>query len=340
MTLGTTVCPPRRPGSGAAGQVVGRHRPAHRRPAGRRGRPGSSEKGLRQRRARFRRAVGPPRRVDRRAAGAVEPRRPALRRPLLLDRGGEPRSPSQAARRPADLDRELGIRGRTSPHGPAGRQLARVGLQHDAVRVRRGVGSTARPPPCRGQRSRAFPNAWRPCGSTSPKPGGGRPGHAGTVVPTIHRPEDMLRARLPVGPAELFAEKLSDFARAGVQRVFAGLSPTRLTSWSGSGRRSDRRSSSAESARCRVGTLGGELRHEDRGVDLGVTQQEGALVEPPLPSQPTGDFVVALARVAGAARRHDVRERVSPSTREGEHAVRVAAPSWSRRSPRTHPKRP
>jgi alkanesulfonate monooxygenase SsuD/methylene tetrahydromethanopterin reductase-like flavin-dependent oxidoreductase (luciferase family) len=40
------------------------------------------------------------------------------------------------------------------------------------------------------------------------------------VVPTIHRPEEMLRERLPIGPAELFAEKLSDFARAGVQRVF------------------------------------------------------------------------------------------------------------------------
>jgi alkanesulfonate monooxygenase SsuD/methylene tetrahydromethanopterin reductase-like flavin-dependent oxidoreductase (luciferase family) len=40
------------------------------------------------------------------------------------------------------------------------------------------------------------------------------------VAPTIHRPEEMLRERLPVGPAELFAEKLSAFARAGVQRVF------------------------------------------------------------------------------------------------------------------------
>ena len=40
------------------------------------------------------------------------------------------------------------------------------------------------------------------------------------MVPTIHRPEEMLRERLPVGPAELFAEKLSAFARAGVQRVF------------------------------------------------------------------------------------------------------------------------
>jgi alkanesulfonate monooxygenase SsuD/methylene tetrahydromethanopterin reductase-like flavin-dependent oxidoreductase (luciferase family) len=40
------------------------------------------------------------------------------------------------------------------------------------------------------------------------------------LVPTVHRPEDMLRERLPIGPAELFAEKLTAFAKAGVQRVF------------------------------------------------------------------------------------------------------------------------
>jgi alkanesulfonate monooxygenase SsuD/methylene tetrahydromethanopterin reductase-like flavin-dependent oxidoreductase (luciferase family) len=40
------------------------------------------------------------------------------------------------------------------------------------------------------------------------------------VVPTVHRPEDMLRERLPIGPAEMFAEKLTAFAEAGVQRVF------------------------------------------------------------------------------------------------------------------------
>ena len=39
------------------------------------------------------------------------------------------------------------------------------------------------------------------------------------VVATVHRPEDMLRERLPIGPSELFAEKLSAFAKAGVQRV-------------------------------------------------------------------------------------------------------------------------
>jgi hypothetical protein len=40
------------------------------------------------------------------------------------------------------------------------------------------------------------------------------------MVPTINRPEDVLRERLPVGPPEDFVEKLSAFARAGVQRVF------------------------------------------------------------------------------------------------------------------------
>ena len=40
------------------------------------------------------------------------------------------------------------------------------------------------------------------------------------AMPTIHRPEAVLRERLPIGPAELFAEKLSAFACAGVQRVF------------------------------------------------------------------------------------------------------------------------
>ena len=40
------------------------------------------------------------------------------------------------------------------------------------------------------------------------------------LAPTIHRPEEVLRERLPVGPAEAFAEKLSAFRDAGVQRVF------------------------------------------------------------------------------------------------------------------------
>jgi alkanesulfonate monooxygenase SsuD/methylene tetrahydromethanopterin reductase-like flavin-dependent oxidoreductase (luciferase family) len=39
------------------------------------------------------------------------------------------------------------------------------------------------------------------------------------LAPTIDRPEDVLRARLPVGPASDFAEKLAAFRDAGVQQV-------------------------------------------------------------------------------------------------------------------------
>jgi alkanesulfonate monooxygenase SsuD/methylene tetrahydromethanopterin reductase-like flavin-dependent oxidoreductase (luciferase family) len=40
------------------------------------------------------------------------------------------------------------------------------------------------------------------------------------VAPVIHRPEDVLRERLPIGSAGAFAEKLDRFAQAGLQRVF------------------------------------------------------------------------------------------------------------------------
>jgi hypothetical protein len=77
--------------------------------------------------------------------------------------------------------------------------------------------------------------------------------------------------------------------------------------------------------------------------DFDVTQQEGPLVEP-LSPEPAGDFVVALAGVAGGAGRHDVVEGVSPSTGECEYAValqrlvrraavRAATPSSSERGP-------
>ncbi|MDQ1467463.1 MAG: hypothetical protein QOH10_1878, partial [Actinomycetota bacterium] len=39
------------------------------------------------------------------------------------------------------------------------------------------------------------------------------------LAPTINRPEDVLRARLPVGPASAFAETLCAFRDAGVQQV-------------------------------------------------------------------------------------------------------------------------
>jgi hypothetical protein len=40
------------------------------------------------------------------------------------------------------------------------------------------------------------------------------------IAPRINRPEDVLRDRLPVGPPELFAEKLAEYRRAGVQCVY------------------------------------------------------------------------------------------------------------------------
>lgn len=40
------------------------------------------------------------------------------------------------------------------------------------------------------------------------------------IAPRINRSEDVLRDRLPVGPPELFAEKLTEYQRAGVQCVY------------------------------------------------------------------------------------------------------------------------
>jgi alkanesulfonate monooxygenase SsuD/methylene tetrahydromethanopterin reductase-like flavin-dependent oxidoreductase (luciferase family) len=40
------------------------------------------------------------------------------------------------------------------------------------------------------------------------------------VAPAVHRPEEVLRQRLAIGPADQVAEKLNAFAEAGVQRVF------------------------------------------------------------------------------------------------------------------------
>lgn len=56
------------------------------------------------------------------------------------------------------------------------------------------------------------------------------------------------------------------------------------------------------------------------GLDLGVTQEEGTLIEP-LPAHPRRDLVVALARIAGAAGRGDVGKGVPPASRQREYAV-------------------
>ena len=51
---------------------------------------------------------------------------------------------------------------------------------------------------------------------------------------------------------------------------------------------------------------------DELGSDLVVAEQEGPFVEL-LASQPPGDLVVALARVARPTRRRDVGERVPPA---------------------------
>ncbi len=73
----------------------------------------------------------------------------------------------------------------------------------------------------RGRDAEAFPNAlgtmW--CYITESRAEADAI-YSERLVPTIHRPEEILRERLPVGPAEAFAEKLAAFRDAGVQRAF------------------------------------------------------------------------------------------------------------------------
>ena len=57
-----------------------------------------------------------------------------------------------------------------------------------------------------------------------------------------------------------------------------------------------------------------------RGTDLELAQEERSLVES-ASTQPSSDFVAALARVAGTAGRHHVVERVPAATGDRQHAV-------------------
>jgi hypothetical protein len=91
----------------------------------------------------------------------------------------------------------------------------------------------------------------------------------------------------------------------------------------------------------RVG-CGGESQSERR-LDLKVALEEGTFVKALAP-QPAGDFVVALAGVAGATRWSNISERVAAPARKGQYAVslqrpvgraavRASAPSCLQRSP-------
>ena len=216
--------PPGGPRPGAAGQGAGGDRPALRRPAGRRrSGPGSSPRDYEVGRARLRGAMAAPRRGGAGPAGAVasrtasrssaastRPKASSLRRgprtaggpPIWIGSWGSDAGLRRAARL---ADGWLASAYNTTPGEFAGAWDALCG----SCSPTHGQGRAAR------SRTRS-----RRCGSTSPTTGA----EADRVlrerlVPTIHRPEEVLRERLPVGPAGAFAEKLLAFGDAGVQRV-------------------------------------------------------------------------------------------------------------------------
>ena len=82
----------------------------------------------------------------------------------------------------------------------------------------------------------------------------------------------------------------------------------------------------------------GESERERR-LDLEVAHVEGSLIEP-LAAQSAGDFVVALAGIAGTAGWRDVVERVTPATGECRARSHAAGACPWRRSTRSHPKPP
>ena len=152
----------------------------------------------------------------------VASRQRAVRRPLLLDRGRRPRAAPAQPYGPADLDRQLGVRRRPPARRPPRRRLAGVRVQHHAQRVRRTRGrACASKLPGKGRDAETFPNALGDDVVLHHRDRAEADAIYGErLVPTIHRPEEMLRERLPVGPPEAFAEKLAAFRDAGVQRVF------------------------------------------------------------------------------------------------------------------------
>ena len=102
-----------------------------------------------------------------------------------------------------------------------GRRLAGVGLQHHTGPVRAWPGPSSQELlATEGKDSGTFPNAlatmWFHITDDTVE---ADQIFRRRLAPTINRPEDVLRERLPVGPAPAFAEKLCAFAEAGVQRV-------------------------------------------------------------------------------------------------------------------------
>src|SRR5262249_13680401 len=198
----------RRAGAGDGGQDARRHRsPVGRTHVGGRG-PGLVAGGLRERRSRFRGAVGTSRRSRARVAGAVASRVRAVRPSFLFDGGGPPIwlgswGSDAGLRRVARLaDGWLASAYNTTPE-----------LFADA-RARLGEHLRAH-----GKEPDLFPNGlatmWFYITEDRTEAD-----HIfrERLAPAIHRPAEELRERLPVGPGAAFAEKLTAFGDAGVQR--------------------------------------------------------------------------------------------------------------------------
>ena len=139
MTLATTVALGSRTRTRTGREDDGCDRSPLGRSPGRGRRSGFFARRLRGRRSRFRGTVATVRRGDRCAPCAVAPRRRAVRRPFLFDRGHRVGTPAGPTARTADLGRQLGLRRRTAARRPPGRRLAGIGLQHDAGAVRSSV---------------------------------------------------------------------------------------------------------------------------------------------------------------------------------------------------------
>ena len=191
--------------------------------AGRR-RPGLVGARLRRRRSRLRRTLEAPRRSDPHAPQPLGSEREPFVGTYYSTEGIELAPVPGAAGRAADLGRELGFGRRPAPRRAPRRRLAGLGVQHHAAGVRRGLGNACSGcSPSAGHDGATFPNAlgtmWFHITDDADE---AEAVFRERIVPTVHRPEDVLRERLPVGPADVFAEKLWPSATPACSRSPSG----------------------------------------------------------------------------------------------------------------------
>ena len=185
--------PARRSRSGCSGQDARSDRSSEWRPPHRRCRAWLVGSRLRGRRDGLRGAMGPSRRSGPGSTRLVAPPWPPLHWQFLFDRRGQPRTVT-------DL-------GRWAANTPALFAEAWASLGNLLTKE--------------GKDPLVFPNAlvtmW--CYITEDEAEAARILEE-RIAPAVHRPVDLLRDRLGIGPADRFAEQLNAFAAAGVQRVF------------------------------------------------------------------------------------------------------------------------